>query len=273
MALAPEDDGFREIQLSGKQLVFLFMAATVVSVVIFLCGVLVGRGVRAERSAAMQADALTESPSADATPRPEQVAASEPDPREAVPPTPLVGEPEGTEAQNPTAPPLEEAPIAIDRSGSSAPGPKQPPAAAPSKSAAAKPAAAPVVPVPAPAPPPAAAKATTPPATSAPAANAPAVSPLPPAAAPAPAAAPVAASATDAPRTGYAVQVAAVDVRNEADAMVKRLTDKGYTAYVEQPKGSNMYRVRIGTYRTRREAQVVADKLKKEEKFKPWVTR
>ncbi len=43
------DDGFHEIQLNGKQLVFLFMAATVVSVVIFLCGVLVGRGVRAER--------------------------------------------------------------------------------------------------------------------------------------------------------------------------------------------------------------------------------
>ena len=40
------DEGFREIQLNGKQLVFLFMAATVVSVVIFLCGVLVGRGVR-----------------------------------------------------------------------------------------------------------------------------------------------------------------------------------------------------------------------------------
>ena len=39
------DEGFREIQLNGKQLVFLFMAATVVSVVIFLCGVLVGRGV------------------------------------------------------------------------------------------------------------------------------------------------------------------------------------------------------------------------------------
>src|SRR3954452_17476466 len=42
------DEGFHEIQLNGKQLVFLFMAATVVSVVIFLCGVLVGRGVRAQ---------------------------------------------------------------------------------------------------------------------------------------------------------------------------------------------------------------------------------
>jgi cell division septation protein DedD len=40
------DEGFREIQLSGKQLVFLFMAAVVFSVVIFLSGVMVGRGVR-----------------------------------------------------------------------------------------------------------------------------------------------------------------------------------------------------------------------------------
>ncbi len=49
-----QDDGFHEIQLNGKQLVFLFMAATVVSVVIFLCGVLVGRGVQAERSASLE---------------------------------------------------------------------------------------------------------------------------------------------------------------------------------------------------------------------------
>ena len=46
MASTTQDDGFHEIQLNGKQLVFLFMAVTVVSVVIFLSGVLVGRGVR-----------------------------------------------------------------------------------------------------------------------------------------------------------------------------------------------------------------------------------
>src|SRR5687768_7426232 len=40
------DDGFHEIQLNGKQLVFLGIATTLVSVVIFLCGVLVGRGVK-----------------------------------------------------------------------------------------------------------------------------------------------------------------------------------------------------------------------------------
>lgn len=55
MAGTTQDDGFHEIQLNGKQLVFLFMAATVVTVVIFLCGVLVGRGVRLERGGVVEA--------------------------------------------------------------------------------------------------------------------------------------------------------------------------------------------------------------------------
>src|SRR5262245_62065839 len=41
------DESLREFQLNGKQLVFLFMASTIVAVVIFLCGVMVGRGVSA----------------------------------------------------------------------------------------------------------------------------------------------------------------------------------------------------------------------------------
>src|SRR3954470_14047086 len=65
------DDGFHEIQLSGKQLVFLFMATTIVAVVIFLCGVQVGRGVRTERpadtgepvAAAVPQAAITSTPS------------------------------------------------------------------------------------------------------------------------------------------------------------------------------------------------------------------
>jgi septal ring-binding cell division protein DamX len=48
------DEGFHEIQLNGKQLVFLFMAATVVSVVIFLLGVMVGRGVPTVRAQATE---------------------------------------------------------------------------------------------------------------------------------------------------------------------------------------------------------------------------
>ncbi len=39
------DSGFREIQLSGKHVVFLFMAGAVAAVAIFLLGVSVGRGV------------------------------------------------------------------------------------------------------------------------------------------------------------------------------------------------------------------------------------
>jgi cell division septation protein DedD len=43
------DDGFHEIQLSAKQLVFLVMTATALAVAIFLCGVQVGRGVKSDR--------------------------------------------------------------------------------------------------------------------------------------------------------------------------------------------------------------------------------
>src|ERR1041384_4817314 len=71
------DEGLHEIQLNGKELVFLFMASTVVAVVIFLCGVMVGRGVRAQRPAeAVEAsvDAVTD-PTA-STPAPREPAPS-----------------------------------------------------------------------------------------------------------------------------------------------------------------------------------------------------
>ena len=63
------DEGLQEIQLRGKQLVFLAMSATVVAVVIFLCGVMVGRGVPAARQATaepIEADALTPASDSDA---------------------------------------------------------------------------------------------------------------------------------------------------------------------------------------------------------------
>src|SRR5437899_11570664 len=89
LAAHTQDDGFHEIQLNGKQLVFLFMAATVVSVVIFLCGVLVGRGVRAERAAS---EVATVNPVADApAPKPSQPPSPAPagsDPTAAPPPAP-----------------------------------------------------------------------------------------------------------------------------------------------------------------------------------------
>src|SRR5262249_654553 len=90
MASPTTDDGFHEIQLNGKQLVFLFMAATVVWVVIFLCGVLVGRGVRAERTVA-QAAALNEAPDilpSEPAASPSAIQAGA-DPRTAAPPAPV----------------------------------------------------------------------------------------------------------------------------------------------------------------------------------------
>jgi cell division septation protein DedD len=48
---ATQEDSFREIQLSGKALVFVFMAGTVILVGVFLMGLLVGRGVLATRGA------------------------------------------------------------------------------------------------------------------------------------------------------------------------------------------------------------------------------
>lgn len=58
------ESGVREIQLSGKQLVFLFMASVVLVVVVFLLGVSVGRGARASVGTVAPPDAVatTEKP-------------------------------------------------------------------------------------------------------------------------------------------------------------------------------------------------------------------
>jgi DedD protein len=48
------EQSYREIQLTGKQLVFLFMASAVLAVAIFLLGVSVGRGVRATSQTAAE---------------------------------------------------------------------------------------------------------------------------------------------------------------------------------------------------------------------------
>lgn len=235
------DDGFREIHLSGKQLVFLFMAATVVLVVTFLTGVLVGRGVRAERTELAQEEQLTLPPeTTPPVPPPAAVNTSE-DPRAAAPP------PEAEDDADGKAPKVAEAdepPRAVVRNQDTPPAPAPPSEKTP---------VADVKPAPAKAEPAKAVAAKVEPSK------------------PEPAKGP---AATGAPGNGYAVQVAAVNARSEADAIVKRLSGKGYAAYVESPKGSaSVFRVRVGTFKTRRDAQTVADKLKKEEKFKPWVTR
>jgi DedD protein len=253
-----QDEGFHEIQLNGKQLVFLFIAATVVSVVIFLCGVLVGRGVRAGQGAI--ADPSTASNAADTSP---QQAAAAPVPTPA--------------GSDPTAAPAPPAPADdlsyFDRlQKPNAPAEKL--KATPDRSAA-------VVERPAPAAP----RETPPPPAPKPAAPAPVaetaraepVRETPPPPAPKP---PAQAPAVEAQRAepagqGFAVQIAALNVRSEADAIAKRLSSKGYAAYVLAPADGtpSVYRVRIGKFPTRREAESIAARLQKEEQFKPWVTR
>ena len=51
------DSGVREIQLTGKQLVFLFMASVVLIVAVFLLGVSVGRGVHSAQAISGVAEA------------------------------------------------------------------------------------------------------------------------------------------------------------------------------------------------------------------------
>jgi cell division septation protein DedD len=235
LAVHPED-GFHEIQLNGKQLVFLFMAATVVSVVIFLCGVLVGRGVQAERAADAGLAAIEMS----AEPLPEAFATE-------------TATPAGADPTTAAAPPAVDELSYFTRLEETSPVVEELKPAPPSPSPAAAPAASP-------------SRETTPAAQRGGAAAAAATTP-PAAAGPAPAATPS--------RSGYVVQIAALNVRNEAEAIAERLAAKGYSAYVESPASGSppIYRVRIGRFDSRREAETVAAKLEKEEQFKPWVTR
>jgi len=250
------DEGFHEIQLNGKQLVFLFMAATVVSVVIFLCGVLVGRGVRTNQVASNEQSAA--GTAGEASPQ-----------QPPTPPQPLPAGSDPTAAAPPPAPaddltyfnrlekknaPAETLKPSSEHAGATRRTPLTTEAPAPPVS----------TPAPAPAP------------TPAPAAAAPAP-PQPPAALPTPE--PPARTA-DAGRAepagqGFAVQIAALNVRSEADAIAKRLSSKGYAAYVMSPADGmpSVYRVRVGKYPTRREAESIAARLQREEQFKPWVTR
>jgi cell division septation protein DedD len=223
------DEGVREIQLSGKQLVFLFMAVTVVSVVIFLCGVLVGRGVQTRSNGVVDAPVMAESGAVDdaGAPAAAEPAASTPTPRAEV------TFPDRLDKNE--TPPEKLVPR------------KDPPAKTPAGAAAS----------------------TATPATAAPIRSA----PSPVAATPAPAAAakvaadrPTPGIPTEPRGAGYAIQVAAFSGRGEAETIVKRLTGKGYSAYLVTPQAGqpSMFRVRVGKFTARADAERVATRLERE---------
>jgi len=210
MATATHDDGFHEIQLNGKQLVFLFMAGTVVAVVIFLLGVFVGRGVQADAGAV------------------DPLVAQQP---ASVPDIPPVASSSGSEAPASASEDLSypnrlgtgDAPREVLRE---TPVPPRVPARQAD---------------PAPAPP------------------APAVTDV----------------AAEPAGDGFAIQLAALGKREEAESIVRRLAGKGYSAYLMAPAtgAPAVYRVRVGKFKDRREAESVSARLQKEEQFKPWIVR
>lgn len=250
VAIDTRDDGFHEIQLNGKQLVFLFMAATVVSVVIFLCGVLVGRGAGVAgtldpiSSTPMVMELPTESTTAEAR---EEVASTESAPVDGLDYYDRLERqvPAVEELSRPTASP---APSASPPSRSAATERREPaPAARPVAAATTEARAV---------------ESASPP--SRPAESRPAATLTP---------APVSAQAAP-PAGDWAVQIAALNDSGDADAMAKAWGAKGYPAYVVTPLGgASVYRVRIGTFKTRREADAVASRLQREERISPWVTR
>lgn len=218
------DQSFHEIQLSGKQLVFLFMSAVVLAVVIFLLGVSVGRGVRGSVASASAADvgAPTDT-TASAAPAGTKVTPADLDYREK-----LQGQ-----------------------GGAGAAGAAAGAAAATS---AAKPAETP-------APPPAA----TPTSTPKPTPTKPATPP--PAAKPAPAATTPAAKTNDA---AWFLQFGAFSTKGAADAVIRDLKGKGYTA--SAASSGTLFKVRMGPYADRAEAEKMAGRLTKDG-YKPLVTR
>jgi cell division septation protein DedD len=280
------DDGFHEIQLNGKQLVFLFMAATVVSVVIFLCGVLVGRGVRTDRGIVAE----TAAAQALSGHLPSLADASDGGREVSPPAAEELSYVKRLEEAQPPSEELKPAPTSLVAAAARSPAAEEAAQAA----SAARPPSKPVPPAPAKSEPPAkpepapAAKATPPPiakpdpvlTAKASAAPEPKAVPVPAKTAPPPApvrpsvdakaSAPAAADGRD-----WTVQIAAVNERGEADAMVRRLSTKGYNAFVVAPATGTpvVFRVRVGAFKTKREAENLAVKIQKEERYKPWVTR
>jgi DedD protein len=231
------EQAVREIQLSGKQLVFMFMTATVAAVVIFLCGVMVGRGVNTTR--VLAATSVAAEPTIDPT-APAQGLPSSPSE------TGSSGEPVSSQED------LKELTYA-KRLEAPEPPPEPPvePAAPPVPAVETKVERPPVV-----------ATATK-----------------------ADAAKPVdGTKAVDATKAvdpgepkgnGFVVQVASLRSRDEADAIARRLSSKGFPSFVSTPgsSGPRVFRVRVGKYADRGQAETVARRLEKEEQFKPWITR
>ena len=274
-----------EPPIHGKQLVFVFMAATVAAVVVFLAGVMVGRGVRLQRGGVMAGETLAD-PTLDPAPplaAPTGSSSTGPSPasREGLSyptqlselnPPDVMAEP----AEDPTAEALGRA---TPKSAKSAPAAEKTEKTEPAKLEKLE------KPVDKPAPVKAEKRDSAKEATGKDAGAKPGTAEKPARAEkPAEPSVPVTTpgAAGKAPGTavaadaeagkGYAVQVAAVRDRGEADRIAARLKAKGYETYVTSP-APGMFRVRVGKFPDLEKANATAARLEKEEQFKPWITK
>ena len=240
---------------SAKQFVFACILATVVSVVAFAVGVVVGR----------------DSPYRSQGPASDPAEAS-PDASLASPRLVIVGEPEG----EPTADALDEVTYP-DRLGADGPhdetlrGLPLYTAGVASRSP---------TPTPTPTPAPAAEAVPLPAELAGPVAGTSFADPAADsvdAAAANPAAAPATAAPVPPPQSDpYTVQVAALRAADAAQAFAGRLIAKGFPAYVVEPAAEGpvaLYRVRVGRYADHGEAERILQRLQQEEQLTPWITR
>jgi cell division septation protein DedD len=121
------DQSFHEIQLSGKQLLFGFMSAVVLLVVIFLLGVSVGRGARAGQLAETNPAAPPPTSPGDTTVSTTQPPV-DPKPGELNYPGVLKGVPDSAGAQTPPAVPPPPQPETAKPAGDPQTGAAKPPA-------------------------------------------------------------------------------------------------------------------------------------------------
>lgn len=73
----------------------------------------------------------------------------------------------------------------------------------------------------------------------------------------------------------YAIQVIAYNDRDKARSMVKKLNSKGFNAFIEEGKSGNkrIFRVKIGYYTTKEEAERAIKELKKRENLTGFITK
>jgi cell division septation protein DedD len=66
--------------------------------------------------------------------------------------------------------------------------------------------------------------------------------------------------------------VGAFKERAAAEAIVKRLKGKGYSAYLV-PVSEGLFNVRVGSFTKREDAERILAKLETQEKFKPFIVK